>query len=148
MLREGAVLIAFVWPGQNKPLVDMLVARKATALSMDCVPRISRAQSMDALSSQALVAGYRCAIVAAGMLRRFFPLNMTAAGTVKGLIGMFAYVGAGTQDWISGLLLDTHKTMVDGKAVYDFAPAFYFWIGASVLSMLLAASAWNVRPRE
>ncbi|MGH3470621.1 MAG: NAD(P)(+) transhydrogenase (Re/Si-specific) subunit alpha, partial [Nocardioidaceae bacterium] len=46
------------------------------------VPRISRAQSMDALSSQSLVAGYRCAIVAAGRLRRFFPLNMTAAGTV------------------------------------------------------------------
>ena len=49
---------------------------------MELVPRISRAQSMDALSSQALVAGYRCAIVAAGLLRRFFPLNMTAAGTV------------------------------------------------------------------
>ena len=49
---------------------------------MELVPRISRAQSMDALSSQALVSGYRCAIVAAGMLRRFFPLNMTAAGTV------------------------------------------------------------------
>jgi NAD(P) transhydrogenase subunit alpha len=50
---------------------------------MELVPRISRAQSMDALSSQALVAGYRCAIVAAGMLRRFFPLNMTAAGTIQ-----------------------------------------------------------------
>ena len=50
---------------------------------MELVPRISRAQSMDALSSQALVAGYRCAIVAAGLLRRFFPLNMTAAGTVQ-----------------------------------------------------------------
>jgi NAD(P) transhydrogenase subunit alpha len=50
---------------------------------MELVPRISRAQSMDALSSQALVAGYRCAIVAAGMLRRFFPLSMTAAGTVQ-----------------------------------------------------------------
>jgi NAD(P) transhydrogenase subunit alpha len=50
---------------------------------MEYVPRISRAQSMDARSSQALVAGYRCAIVAAGLLRRFFPLNMTAAGTVQ-----------------------------------------------------------------
>jgi OPA family sugar phosphate sensor protein UhpC-like MFS transporter len=70
------------------------------------------------------------------------------AGTVKGLIGMFAYVGAGTQDWISGLLLDSHKTMVNGKAVYDFAPAFYFWIGAAVLSTVLAATAWNVKARE
>ena len=54
-----------------------------TSFAMELVPRISRAQSMDALSSQALVAGYRCAIVAAGLLRRFFPLNMTAAGTVQ-----------------------------------------------------------------
>lgn len=71
-----------------------------------------------------------------------------AAGTVKGLIGLFAYVGAGTQDWISGLLLDGHKTMVAGRAVYDFGPVFHFWIGASILSMLLAAGAWNVKPRE
>lgn len=71
-----------------------------------------------------------------------------AAGTVKGLIGMFAYVGAGTQDWISGFLLDRHKTVVAGHTVYDFAPVFYFWIGASVLSLLLAATAWNVKPRE
>ncbi|KAB2919189.1 MAG: MFS transporter [Dechloromonas sp.] len=71
-----------------------------------------------------------------------------AAGTVKGLIGMFAYVGAGTQDWISGFLLDSHKTIVAGRTVYHFAPAFYFWIGASVLSLLLAATAWNVKPRE
>lgn len=71
-----------------------------------------------------------------------------AAGTVKGIIGMFAYVGAGTQDWISGFLLDGHKTIVDGRIVYDFAPTFYFWIGASVLSMLLAATAWNVKPHE
>ena len=54
-----------------------------TSFAMELVPRISRAQSMDALCSQALVSGYRCAIVAAGMLRRFFPLNMTAAGTVQ-----------------------------------------------------------------
>src|SRR5680860_123126 len=54
-----------------------------TAFAMELVPRISRAQSMDALSSQALVSGYRGAIVAAGLLRRFFPLNMTAAGTVQ-----------------------------------------------------------------
>jgi H+-translocating NAD(P) transhydrogenase subunit alpha len=54
-----------------------------TSHAVELIPRISRAQSMDALSSQALVSGYRCAIVAAGMLRRFFPLNMTAAGTVQ-----------------------------------------------------------------
>jgi len=59
------------------------VARNVTTFGMDYVPRISRAQSMDALSSQSLVAGYRAAIVAAGLLREFFPLSMTAAGTVR-----------------------------------------------------------------
>ena len=70
-----------------------------------------------------------------------------AAGTVKGLIGMFAYVGAGTQDWISGFLIDGHKVTVNGHNVYNFTPVFYFWIGASLLSLLLAATAWNVKPR-
>ncbi len=70
------------------------------------------------------------------------------AATLKGLIGMFAYVGAGTQDWISGFLIDGHKSVVAGKTVYDFAPVFYFWIGASVLSIVLATCAWNVRTRE
>jgi proton-translocating NAD(P)+ transhydrogenase subunit alpha len=81
-LKEGTATISFLPPGQSLELVkerrDLLV----TSFAMELVPRISRAQSMDALSSQALVAGYRCAIVAAGRLRRFFPLNMTAAGTV------------------------------------------------------------------
>jgi NAD(P) transhydrogenase subunit alpha len=66
----------------NQDLVVNLRDCGVTAYAMELVPRISRAQAMDALSSQALVAGYRCAVVAAGMLRRFFPLNMTAAGTV------------------------------------------------------------------
>jgi NAD(P) transhydrogenase subunit alpha len=69
--------------GQEHDLVTTLRDAGITSFSMELVPRISRAQSMDALSSQALVSGYRCAIVAAGMLRRFFPLNMTAAGTVQ-----------------------------------------------------------------
>jgi NAD(P) transhydrogenase subunit alpha len=81
-LKEGAATISFLPPAQSLDLVaerrDLLV----TSFAMELVPRISRAQSMDALSSQSLVAGYRCAIVAAGRLRRFFPLNMTAAGTV------------------------------------------------------------------
>ena len=81
-LRRGAVTVSFLPTLQEPEVVAALRDAGATALAMELVPRISRAQSMDALSSQALVAGYRCAIVAAGMLRRFFPLNMTAAGTV------------------------------------------------------------------
>jgi NAD(P) transhydrogenase subunit alpha len=81
-LRRGASTLSFLPPSQSQ---DSIVERRDLGISsyaMELVPRISRAQSMDALSSQALVAGYRCAIVAAQRLRRFFPLSMTAAGTV------------------------------------------------------------------
>ncbi len=82
-LRKGAVTVSFLLPGQHLEQVRDLRDCAITAFSLELVPRISRAQSMDALSSQALVAGYRAGIVAAGMLRRFFPLNMTAAGRVS-----------------------------------------------------------------
>ena len=81
-LRRGTATFSFLPVNQEQDLVVTLRDAGITSFSMELVPRISRAQSMDALSSQALVSGYRCAIVAAGMLRRFFPLNMTAAGTV------------------------------------------------------------------
>lgn len=70
------------------------------------------------------------------------------AGTVKGLIGLFAYVGAGTQDWISGLLLERHRIVIQGQSSYDFSSVIHFWIGASILSVLLAATAWNVKRTE
>ena len=81
-LPAGTATISFLPTMQSLDLVADLRDCGITSFAMELVPRISRAQSMDALSSQALVAGYRCAIVAAGMLRSFFPLNMTAAGTV------------------------------------------------------------------
>ena len=81
-LRTGAASISFFPTLQSLPGVVERRDLELTSFAVELIPRISRAQSMDALSSQALVAGYRCAIVAAGRLRRFFPLNMTAAGTV------------------------------------------------------------------
>ena len=81
-LRAGTATISFLPALQALPLVAELRDLQVTAFAVELVPRISRAQAMDALSSQALVAGYRCAVVAASRLRRFFPLNMTAAGTV------------------------------------------------------------------
>ena len=82
-LRDGAATMSFLPVNSSHDLVTDLRDLGITSFAMELVPRISRAQSMDALSSQALVSGYRCAIVAAGLLRRFFPLNMTAAGTVQ-----------------------------------------------------------------
>ncbi len=81
-LRPGTSVVSFLPTAQSLDLVAELRDAQVSAYAMELVPRISRAQSMDALSSQALVAGYRCGVVAAGLLRRFFPLNMTAAGTV------------------------------------------------------------------
>ncbi len=81
-LRPGALTLGFLPVGSNAELLAVLRERQVLAFAMEQVPRISRAQSMDALSSQALVAGYRAALVAAERLPRFFPLFMTAAGTV------------------------------------------------------------------
>jgi NAD(P) transhydrogenase subunit alpha len=81
-LAAGTATVSFLPTNTSLDVVAGLRDADVTAFAMELVPRISRAQSMDALSSQSLVAGYRCAIVAAGLLRRFFPLNMTAAGTV------------------------------------------------------------------
>ena len=82
LLRSGAATLSFLQPWAHGDVVRGLAARSVTGLSLDLVPRISRAQSMDALSSQALVAGYHCALVAASIAPRMFPLAMTAAGTV------------------------------------------------------------------
>jgi OPA family sugar phosphate sensor protein UhpC-like MFS transporter len=71
-----------------------------------------------------------------------------AAGAVKGVIGLFSYIGAATQDWISGFLIDSGKTIIDGVDTYNFDRAFHFWIGASIISMILALTVWNVKPRE
>ncbi|RKX31470.1 MAG: MFS transporter [Verrucomicrobia bacterium] len=71
-----------------------------------------------------------------------------AAGAVKGTIGLFSYLAAATQDWISGRLIENTKTVVAGEVVYDFGPAFYFWIGSAIASMFLALIAWNIKPHE
>jgi len=81
-LKRGAITISFLSPANSKDLIDAAANAGVTAFSLELVPRISRAQSMDALTSQALCAGYRSALVAAELSPRFFPLLMTAAGTV------------------------------------------------------------------
>src|SRR5256885_7469260 len=82
MMRDGATLASFIWPAQNPQLMQALAAKKATVLAMDSVPRISRAQKLDALSSMANVAGYRAVIEAAHHFGRFFTGQITAAGKV------------------------------------------------------------------
>ncbi len=83
LLHEGAILIGFLNPLGNPALMQQLAERRVTALSMELIPRTSRAQSMDALSSQASIAGYQATLIAAAALPKFFPMLTTAAGTVR-----------------------------------------------------------------
>lgn len=82
-LREGSILIGFLNPLGNPVLVKKLSERKVTAFSMEMIPRTSRAQSMDALSSQANLAGYKSVLIAAATLPKYFPMLTTAAGTIR-----------------------------------------------------------------
>ncbi len=82
LMKVGATLISFIWPAQNPELLERLAARNVTVLAMDSVPRISRAQKLDALSSMANIAGYRAVIEAAQNFGRFFTGQVTAAGKV------------------------------------------------------------------
>jgi len=81
-LRSGQVLVGLLQPLVERELAEALAARGVTSFSLDAIPRITRAQSMDALSSQATVSGYKAAVVAAERLVKFFPMLTTAAGTI------------------------------------------------------------------
>lgn len=83
LLREGSIFIGFLNPWGNPQLIQQLSTQKVTAFSMELIPRTSRAQSMDALSSQANVAGYKAVLIAAAALPKYFPMLTTAAGTIR-----------------------------------------------------------------
>jgi NAD(P) transhydrogenase subunit alpha len=82
-LRPGAILMSLLDPYRNLPLVRRLAERQVTSFAMELVPRTTRAQAMDVLSSQASIAGYKAVLLAASSIGRYFPLMMTAAGTVQ-----------------------------------------------------------------
>jgi NAD(P) transhydrogenase subunit alpha len=117
-LREGAVLIGFLEPLSSPDLLRALAARRVTAFSMELVPRITRAQRMDALSSQATVTGYKAALLAASTTSRFFPMLMTAAGTVPP--GKVLVIGAG----VAGLqAIATARRLGAVVSGFDIRPA-------------------------
>ncbi|KQQ83568.1 Re/Si-specific NAD(P)(+) transhydrogenase subunit alpha [Arthrobacter sp. Leaf137] len=117
-LKRGAVTVGLASPSSELPTVRALAEVGATSFALELVPRISRAQSMDALSSQALVAGYRCVLEAAIRLPRFFPLYMTAAGTVPP--ARVLVLGAG----VAGLqAIGTAKRLGARVSANDIRPA-------------------------
>jgi NAD(P) transhydrogenase subunit alpha len=83
LLKKGACLVSFLAPYQNEELVKQLAESGVSSLAMELVPRITRAQKMDALSSQASIGGYKAVLLAAANLPKYFPLLMTAAGTIR-----------------------------------------------------------------
>ena len=117
-LKSGAILIGFLQPSANADVVKALATQKITAFSLELVPRISRAQSMDALSSQAGVAGYKAVLIAANRLGKFFPLLITAAGTVTP--SRVLVLGAG----VAGLqAIATARRLGAVVEAYDVRPA-------------------------
>ena len=117
-LKSGAVTISFLSPTNSVENIEALAKAGVTAFSMELVPRISRAQSMDALTSQALCAGYKAALVGAELSPRFFPLLMTAAGTVTP--AQVLVLGAG----VAGLqAIATARRLGAVVSAYDVRPS-------------------------
>ncbi len=117
-LKSGAILIGFLQPSAHADIVKALATHRVTAFSLELVPRISRAQSMDALSSQAGVAGYKSVLIAANRLGKFFPLLITAAGTVTP--SRVLVLGAG----VAGLqAIATARRLGAIVEAYDVRPA-------------------------
>jgi NAD(P) transhydrogenase subunit alpha len=118
LLNTGSVLISFLQPATQADVVKALANRGVTAFSLELLPRISRAQSMDALSSQASAAGYKAVLMAAGRLGKFFPMMMTAAGTVAP--ARVLVMGAG----VAGLqAIATARRLGAVVSAYDVRPA-------------------------
>ena len=117
-LRPETILVSFLWPIQNMELVKYLNDKEITALAMDTIPRISRAQSMDALSSMANIGGYKAALIGANELDKYLPMMMTAAGTIppaKALV-----LGAG----VAGLqAIATARRLGAVVEAFDIRPA-------------------------
>ncbi len=117
-LREGALLVGFIAPHKNLEALKVLRDRKINCLAMELVPRISRAQTMDALSSQASISGYQAVLLAAAQLDKYFPLLMTAAGTIQP--ARIVIMGAG----VAGLqAIATAKRLGAVIDVSDIRPA-------------------------
>jgi NAD(P) transhydrogenase subunit alpha len=117
-LRPGSILVSLMQPGRNAPLLQQLSARRISALALELVPRITRAQSMDVLSSQSTVAGYKAVLVGASELARFLPMLTTAAGTISP--AKVFVIGAG----VAGLqAIATARRLGGVVSAFDVRPA-------------------------
>jgi NAD(P) transhydrogenase subunit alpha len=139
MCREGVALVSFLQPGPDRALVQQLAGRRVTVFALDLLPRITRAQPMDALSSQATAAGYKAVILAAATSGRFFPMLVTAAGTLPP--SRVLVLGAG----VAGLqAIATARRLGAVVSAFDVRPAVKEQVeslGASFLAMDIGEEA-------
>ncbi len=146
LLPEGGMVVSFMQPHRFPERVKQMQARKITALAMELVPRISRAQSMDALSSQASIAGYKGALMAADHAAQFFPMLTTAAGTIRPAKALV--IGAG----VSGLqAIATARrlgAMVEAYDVRKVTKEQVQSLGAKFLELAVDAAAEGGYARE
>ncbi len=145
-MREGAVLIGTLTPFRNPEVVAALRERGVTSFAMELIPRISRAQAMDVLSSQAAVAGYKAAIMGADLANRFFPMMTTAAGTIRP--SRVVVIGAG----VAGLqAIATAKrlgAMVEGYDVRSATKEQVESLGAKFIELEISAEGEGGYARE
>ncbi|MGV6815843.1 MAG: NAD(P) transhydrogenase subunit alpha [Thiotrichales bacterium] len=145
-LKEGSVLIGTLTPFKNPDLIAKLRDRKITSFAMELIPRISRAQAMDVLSSQAAVAGYKAAIMGADLAPRFFPMLTTAAGTIRP--SKVVVIGAG----VAGLqAIATAKrlgAMVEGYDVRSATKEQVESLGAKFIDLSIKAEGEGGYARE
>ena len=153
-LKPGAVIIGFLKPLDEPAALEPIVARKLTAFAVELVPRTTRAQSMDALSSMATVAGYKAVLIAAARLPRMFPMLMTAAGTVPPAKVLVLGAGvAGLQAIATARRLGAVVEAYDvraaaGQDVKSLAPSSWKWTLAGSKHRMRAATRKSFLPRH
>jgi H+-translocating NAD(P) transhydrogenase subunit alpha len=145
-MPEGAVLIGLLKPFEDKARLATLNAKKITAFSLELLPRISRAQSMDALSSQASCAGYQCGLIAAARCTKFFPMLTTAAGTIRP--ARVLVIGAGVAGLQAIATCKRLGAMVDAYDVRSAAREQIESLGAKFVDTGVAADGTGGYARE
>lgn len=146
LFKKNCILVSFMFPALYANCVTLLKNHYITSFAIESIPRISRAQSMDALSSQATVSGYKAVLLAANLSRRFFPMLTTAAGTIKP--ASVLVIGAG----VAGLqAIATAKRLGAIVSAYDIRPAAREQVeslGAKMIQIDLKADAAGGYARE
>jgi OPA family sugar phosphate sensor protein UhpC-like MFS transporter len=131
---------------RSHPALIMALIQIVSLILIYMVPANNRLMSIAAFGLFEFTLG--TLVVYIGGLWAVDLLPIKAAGSVKGMIGIFSYIGAATQDWISGLLIDGGKSVTDGVTSYNFDAAFSFWIGAAIIATLIPLTLWKEKPKN